>query len=111
MPALKIRSRCRRCWCRSRLQRDAVTETFELYDEAFGDPGGVGAASEEVAAEILVGGLVVENVVAGDQDRVRDRGDRLLVAAASFDLLILRAPVGIAFADRCVGGLDQRGAE
>jgi hypothetical protein len=68
-----------------------VPETFELGDEPFGDPRRVGSASEVVAAEVLVGDVVLEDVVAGDQDRVRDRDDRLLVPAAAFDLLVLGA--------------------
>jgi hypothetical protein len=38
------------------LKRDEVAEPFELGDEPFGDPLGVGAAGEVVAAEIVVGG-------------------------------------------------------
>jgi hypothetical protein len=34
---------------------------------------------------------VFEDVVGGDQDRVRDGDDRFLVSAAAFDLLVLGA--------------------
>jgi hypothetical protein len=93
------------------LQRDGVAEPFQLCDESPGDPFRVGASGEVVAAEIVVGDVVFEDVVAGDQDRVRDRDDRLLVAAAAFDLLVLGAQVGVLGACGSVGGLDQRGAQ
>jgi hypothetical protein len=87
-----------------------VPEPFELRDEAFGDAFGVGATREVVAVEVLIGNVVFEDVVGGDQDRVRDGDDRFLVAAAALDLLVLGAQVGVLGADRGVGGLDQRGA-
>ena len=72
-----------------------MAEPLELGDESFGDPFGVGATGEVIAAEVLVGDVVFEDVVGGDQDRVSDGNDRLLVASTTFDLLILGAQVGV----------------
>jgi hypothetical protein len=52
------------------LQRDAVSEPFELGDEALGLAVGV-AAGEVVAAKFLVGDTLVKHEVAGDGNRVR----------------------------------------
>ena len=58
--------------CSSFLQRDAVSETFELGDEVPGEAGRVGTALKVVAAELVVLDVVAQHVVGGDQDRVRD---------------------------------------
>ena len=45
-----------------------MAETLQLRDESFGDPFGVCAAGEVVAAEVLVGDVVFEDVVGSDED-------------------------------------------
>jgi len=55
-----------------------VAEAFELGDEPAGLSFGI-AAGEVLAAEVLVGDVVAEDVVRGDEDRVGDRDDRLVV--------------------------------
>ncbi|HSC03377.1 MAG TPA: hypothetical protein VLC49_08665 [Solirubrobacteraceae bacterium] len=52
-----------------------MAETLQLRDESFGDPFGIRAAGEVVAAEVLVGDVVFEDVVGGDEDRVGDCDD------------------------------------
>lgn len=56
-----------------------MTEPFELRDEPGCDAVWVGASGEVVTAEVVVGDVIIEDVVGGDQDRVSDRDDRLLV--------------------------------
>jgi hypothetical protein len=63
------------------LQGDGVAEAFELRDEALDRFGGV-AALEVVAAEAVVDLSGSQHVPAGDEDRVFDGAERLLVAAA-----------------------------
>lgn len=95
--------------CSSFLQRDAVSETSELGDEVPGEAGRVGTALKVVAAELVVLDVVAQHVVGGDQDRVRDGDDRLVVAVAALDALVLRAQVGALAARGGLSGVDQRG--
>ena len=53
--------------------------------------------------------VVAQHVVGGDQDRVRDGDDRLVVAVAALDALVLRAQVGALAARDGLSGVDQRG--
>src|ERR1700674_1939297 len=55
------------------LERDGVSERFELSDQAFGEPLGV-LADEVVAAEVAVELSGLEHVPGGGEDRVADRG-------------------------------------
>ena len=60
---------------------DAVSESFELGDEAAGGAFGV-AAGEVIAAEVVVELAGLEHVPAGGEDRVGD-GDAGAVGAAA----------------------------
>ena len=88
-----------------------MAEAFELGDQPSGLSFGVGAVGEVVAAEVLVGDVVAEDVVDRDQDRVGDRDDRLVVPLAALDPLVLGAEVGVLGVGGGVGGLDQHGAQ
>ena len=57
----------------SGLERDAVTERFELSDEAFGDAVGV-LADEVVTAKVVVQLAVLQHVPGRGQNRVSDGG-------------------------------------
>src|SRR5712691_12860058 len=89
---------------------DFVAEAFELADRAaagvlglvFGDDGGSLLAVE------LAGG---EHLPGGGEDLVRDRDDRLLVAAAAGEPAVALTQVGAAAAAGGAGGLDQGGAQ
>src|SRR5215210_2229320 len=75
------------------LDRDRVAEGFEALDQAVLERP-LAAALEVVATEILVGGLVPEQVVGDDQDGVADRQGRSLLAAARRQPPILGCEVG-----------------
>ena len=85
-----------------------MSEAPELGDEPSGQPFGVRVTGEVVATKVLVGNLVLENVVGGDQDRMGHGGDCSHVAAAAFD-----AEVEVPGPDRRVGTgtLDERGSQ
>jgi hypothetical protein len=59
-----------------------VAELLELADEAFGPLFG-GALVEVVGAEFVVGDVLVEDVVGGDEDRVPERAGCFAGAAAA----------------------------
>jgi hypothetical protein len=61
-----------------------VAQAFELTDEPPGQPFLVLAADEVVATELLVGLLLAQDVVGGE-DRVGHGDYRLAVAAAALD--------------------------
>src|SRR4051812_43137325 len=69
-------------------ERDAVSEAFELVDEAAGLAFGV-AALVVVAAEVTVGLAGGEHVPVGDQDRVLDGADRAAVADPGLEPSVL----------------------
>jgi len=71
-----------------------VSKRFELSDEAFGEPIGV-LADEIVAAEVAKQLAGSEHVPDGGEDRVPDRGDRLAVAAAAAEALVLGGEVAV----------------
>ncbi len=93
---------------RCRLERDAVPESFELGDEAFGGAFlllalGVGVNDWGV---VQLAGL--EHVVERDQDRVLDRADRGLVPGARFDPPVLAGEVPVLDPDRAHRRVMQR---
>ena len=63
------------------LEGDAVSESFELGDEAAGGAFGV-AVAEVVAAQFAVELAAGEHVPTGAEDRVFDGAERAAVAAA-----------------------------
>jgi hypothetical protein len=77
------------------LERDGVSEPLELDDEPLGDWLWGWAAGEVVPAEVVVGDVVFEDVVGGDQDRVGDGDDRLLGGRGGADPLALGAQVPV----------------
>src|SRR5881227_2017731 len=95
---------------RGGLQCDAVSEPFELGDQAAGGAFGV-AAAEVVAAEFAVELAGCEHVPAGAEDRVFDGAGRAAVAAAGSQPLVLGGEVDVAAAGRCQRRLGQRGVE
>src|SRR6266540_4404356 len=94
----------------SGLEGDAVSEAFELGDEAAGGAFGV-AAAEVVAAGFAVELTGCEHVPAGAEDRVLDGAGRAAVAAAGSQPLVLGGEVDVAAAGRCQRRLGQRGVE
>jgi len=78
-----------------RLEGDAVSESFELGDEAAGGAFGV-AAAVVVAAEVAVELAGCEHVPAGAEDRVLDRAERAAVATPRAEPLVLGGEVDIA---------------
>src|SRR6266498_1975637 len=74
-------------------ERDGVSEFFELADEPFGALVG-GASVEVVGAELSVGGVLGEDVVGGDEDRVAERAGCLAGAATAAKACVLGAEVG-----------------
>src|SRR5207248_1259387 len=68
---VKIRAGARAVLCGERFEVDFVPELLELTDEAFRTLL-AGAAVVVVGAEILVGEVLVEDVVGGDEDRVAE---------------------------------------
>src|SRR5215204_2358884 len=62
---------------------DGVAELFELSDEEFAAMVGLVFAGEVVRAELVVGGVVGEEVPADDDDGVGD-GDQGALIASSF---------------------------
>src|SRR5712691_3378381 len=93
---------------------DAVSESFELGDEASGGSFGV-AAAEVVAAGFAVELAGLQHVPARAEDRVFDGAERPSVAAAGAQALVLRGEVdvvGAARGHRCLGqgGVEPLGA-
>jgi hypothetical protein len=58
------------------VERDVVSERFELSDEALGEAVGV-LAGEVVATEVAVELACLEHVPGGGEDGVADGGDGL----------------------------------
>src|SRR6266508_1906517 len=94
----------------SGLEGDAVSEAFELGDEASGGSFGV-AAAEVVAAGFAVELSRLQHVPAGAEDRVFDGAERTSVAAAGAQALVLRGEVDVAGAGRGQCCLGQGGVE
>src|SRR5712691_11597685 len=92
------------------LEGDAVSESFELGDEAAGGSFGV-AAAEVVAAAFLVELAACEHVPAGAEDRVFDGAERTSVTAAGAQALVLRGEVDVVGAGRGQRRLGQGGVE
>src|ERR1035438_6201241 len=112
----KIRSGSRdllcRCRCRCRwLERDGVSESFELSDQAFGGPFALFALGVGVDDRRAVELAVLEHVVERDQDRVFDRADRDLVPGACLDPSVLAGEVAVLDADRAHRCVVQRAVE
>jgi len=84
-----------------------VAEALELGDEALGGLLRV-AAGEVVAAEVGVDLAGGQHVPAGDDDRVLDGAERLLVPAARAQAGVLGGEVGVLGARRGQGGLFER---
>src|SRR6266508_5615342 len=78
----------------SGLEGDAVSEAFELGDEAAGGAFGV-AAAEVVAAGFAVELTGCEHVPAGAEDRVLDGAERAPVAAPRPQPLVLGRKVDV----------------
>src|SRR5437763_9860498 len=92
------------------LQGDAVSEAFELGDEAAGGAFGV-AAAEVVAAGFAVELAGLEHVPAGAEDRVFDGAERAAVAAPRAKAVVLRGEVDVAGAGGCQRRFGEGGVE
>src|SRR3954451_23852552 len=99
----KVRSGCRG----PLLERDVVSEPFELFDEAFGLAFGV-AVGEVVGAEVAVGLAGAEHVPDGADQGVLDRAQGAFVAASGLQAPVLRGEVVGLDADRGHGGFFER---
>jgi hypothetical protein len=91
------------------LERDAVSEPFELGDEASGVAFGV-LALVVVAAEVAVGLAGREHVPVGDEDRVLDGAERAAVPDAGPQALVLglqEAALGAGRGERGLGEGDR----
>src|SRR5688500_18037314 len=88
------------------LEGDLVAEGLEAADQAVLE-GLLVPPIEVVAAQVAIGGGVLQQVIGDDQDAVADRQSCLLLAAAARQPMILRAEVSVARAAGGLGGLDQ----
>src|SRR5450631_2569725 len=92
--------------CNRVVERDGVSESFELVDEALGGLFGV-AAGEVIAAEVVVELAGAEHVPDRDDDRVLDRAEGFLVPAAGSESGVLGGEVGVFAAGRGQGGFFE----
>lgn len=90
---------------------DGVAELLELCDKVLATPFGLIASGEVVSAELVVDGVVGEDVPADDQQRVGDRDEGSLLTTSFADALETDGEVTVLGADRCPGGLDERRGE
>src|SRR5712691_981892 len=105
--ARQVACRGRGALCREWLKVDRVAELFELADEPFGALL-AGASVEVVGTEFLVGDVLVEDVVGGDEDRVAQGAGCFAGAAASAEACVLGAEVAALGARGGLGGFGQR---
>src|SRR5881628_4187176 len=92
---------------RERLEGDGVPELLELADESSRSLFGGATAVEVVGTEFLVGDLLFEEVVGGDQDRVAEGAGCLAGAAAAAQAPVLGAEVGALAARSRLGRLGE----
>src|SRR5947207_15733408 len=92
------------------LERDVVSEAFELGDEAAGLALWV-LTGEVVPAEVAVGLAGGEHVPVGDEDRVLDGAERAAVPDPGPQSLVLGLQVGALGAGRGERGLGERDRE
>ena len=85
---------------------ELVPELLELADEAFRPLFG-GALVEVVGAEFVVGDVVVEDLVGGDEDRVPQRAGCFAGAASPAQPGVLGAEVAALGPRRGLGGFGQ----
>jgi len=90
---------------------DAVAEFFELSDEMLAAPVGLVFAGEVVRSELLVDGVLGEDVPADDQQRVRNGDQGALLTAPFTDALEPDSQIAVLGADPGPGGFDERGGE
>src|SRR3954453_6068142 len=100
--------RGRRLELRHGLDRDVHAQPFELPYEPSGLLLGGSAAVVPVRSQILVGNVVANDVVVGDEDVVAGGADRFLGAASAADLGVVRSEVGVLAAGGDVRGLGER---
>src|SRR6266705_5606970 len=86
--ALRVKIELRGEW----FERDVVSELLKLADESFGALF-AGALVEVVGAEFVVGDVLLEDVVGGDEDRVAQRAGCFAGAAAAAQACVLGAEV------------------
>src|SRR5436190_7094332 len=92
------------------LERDSVALVLQGLDCP--SPDAIGVTTVTVSgARFLIDGIAGQEVVRGDEHRMRDGDDRLLVTAMTEDASIAGAKGTVASADGREGRLDQSGAE
>jgi len=87
-----------------------VAEALELADRAAAGVVGV-AFGDDLGSLLAVKLAGAEHVPGGGEDLVRDRDDRLLVAAAAREPAVALAEIRALGATGGSGGLDQGGAQ
>ena len=90
-----------------RAERDGVAKGFEATDETALDVLPL-ALVEVGGAELSVGGLLVEQVIDDDQDRVGDGDDGTLLAASWCETPIRGGELGALGTRGGLGCFDQR---
>ena len=102
-------------WVRGRsgdgCEFDGVAELFELSDEVSAASIGLILLGEVVRSELVVDGVVREDVPTDDQQGVRNGDQGALLTASFADPLKPDREIAVLGADRRPGCLDQRGSE
>lgn len=92
----RINLGCAAMVLRDFVEGDSVAEAVELFDQSVASMVRVVAVGEVVAAEVLVVGVLGEEVPADDQDRVGDGDGGFLLADPAGETPELGRQVGVA---------------